>query len=190
MYSFHPCISLQCHFIPSHIRKEHVFLAVPCPLHLWQNDRDLSRASLVTRGWNGYRNKNQHRILNLEKNILPPLQPGLEPATFRLRVRRFMTGPSPFTHRTRIKQILYTHHKTSPRPEIKHSVVFSSDQDGIYALGNAHMCSTPSLRSFPSVAFETVPMFVRLTMALSRPFKEDCVALPLSTPLSFRPSMV
>ena len=45
------------------------------------------------------------------------------------------------------------------------------------------MRSTPSLGSFPSVAFETVPMFVRLTMALSRPFKEDRLALPLSTPL-------
>ena len=33
---------------------------------------------------------------------------------------------------------------------------FSSVQDGIYAL----MLSTLSLRSFPNVAFETVPMFV------------------------------
>ena len=37
---------------------------------------------------------------------------------------------------------------------------FSSVQDGIYALGKARMCSTPSLGSFPSVAFETVPMLV------------------------------
>ena len=34
----------------------------------------------------------------------------------------------------------------------------SSVQGGIYTLGNAHMRSaTPSLRSFPIVAFETVP---------------------------------
>ena len=39
------------------------------------------------------------------------------------------------------------------------------------------MHSTPSLQSFPNVAFETVPMFVWLTMALSHPFKEDCLAL-------------
>ena len=39
-------------------------------------------------------------------------------------------------------------------------VQFSSVQDCIYALGKAHMRSTPSLRSFPNVAFETVPMFV------------------------------
>ena len=57
-------------------------------------------------------------------------------------------------------------------------------------LGEAHMRSTTSLRSFPNDAFETVPMFVWLTMALSRPFKEDRRALPLSTPLSSRRSMV
>ena len=45
------------------------------------------------------------------------------------------------------------------------------------------MRSTTSLRSFPNVAFETVPMFVLLTMVLSRPFKEDRRALPLSVPL-------
>ena len=49
----------------------------------------------------------------------------------------------------------------------------SSIQGDIYALGKAHMRSTPSLRSFPNVAFETAPMFVWLTMAISRPFKED-----------------
>ena len=43
---------------------------------------------------------------------------------------------------------------------------------------------------FPNVAFETVPMFVWLTMAFPRPFKEDRLALPLSTPLSSRRSMV
>jgi len=55
--------------------------------------------------------------------------------------------------------------------------LFSSVQDGIYALGKAHMRSTPSLRSFPNLAFETVPVFNWLTMALSCPFKEDCPAL-------------
>ena len=32
-------------------------------------------------------------------------------------------------------------------------------QDGIYALGKAHIRSIPSLRRFPNIAFETVPMF-------------------------------
>ena len=52
------------------------------------------------------------------------------------------------------------------------------------------MHSTLSIRGFPNVAFETVPVFVWLTMALSRPFKEDRLALPLSTPLSSRRSMM
>ena len=44
------------------------------------------------------------------------------------------------------------------------------------------MCSNPSLRSFLNFAFETVLMSIRLTMALSHPFKEGCLVLPLSTP--------
>ena len=59
--------------------------------------------------------------------------------------------------------------------------MFSSVQDGIYVPGKAHIIhSIPSVRSFPSVAFETVPVFVWLMMAPSRPFKEDRLALPLS----------
>ena len=46
---------------------------------------------MVTRGWNRYRNKSQHRKLTLEKTILPPLLQGFEPATFRSRVRRSIT---------------------------------------------------------------------------------------------------
>ena len=72
-----------CHFMQSHIRKVDACLAVTCHLHFWQNDRDLLRATAVTRGWNGYRNKSQNRKLTVEKKILQPLQPGLEPGTFR-----------------------------------------------------------------------------------------------------------
>ena len=32
-------------------------LAVTCHLRFWQNDRGLLRATAVTRGWNGYRNR-------------------------------------------------------------------------------------------------------------------------------------
>ena len=71
-----------------------------------------------------------------------------------------------------------------------HTVQFSLAQDGIYALGKAHMRSTPSLWSFLNVAYETAPMVIWLTMALSRPFREDRLALPLSTPLSSRRSVV
>ena len=37
---------------------------------------------------------------------------------------------------------------------------FSSVQYGVYAFGKACMRPTPSLRSFPNVAFKTIPMFV------------------------------
>ena len=77
-----------CHFMQSHRRKVYAFLAVTCHLQFWQNDRDLLRATVVTRGWNGYRNQSQHRKWTLEKKILPPLQQGFEPATFQSRVRR------------------------------------------------------------------------------------------------------
>ena len=76
--------------MPKHgsIRKVYACLAVTCHLHFWQNDRDFLRATVVTRGWNGYRNKSQHRKSTLEKKILLPFQQGFEPATFQSRVRR------------------------------------------------------------------------------------------------------
>ena len=39
-----------CHFMQSHIHNVCACLAVTCHLHLWQNDRDLLRATAVTRG--------------------------------------------------------------------------------------------------------------------------------------------
>ena len=84
---FTPCNHAQCHFMQSHIRKVYAYLTVTCQLHFWQNDRGLLRATAVTRGWNEYRNKSQHRKLALEKKILPPLLPGFEPATFWSWVR-------------------------------------------------------------------------------------------------------
>ena len=77
-----------CRFMQSHIRKVCACLAVTCHLHFWQNDRDLLRAAAVTRGWNRYQNRSQHRKSTLEKKILPPLLQGFEPATFQSRVRR------------------------------------------------------------------------------------------------------
>ena len=77
----------EARFNKSHIRKVDACLAVTCHLHFWQNDRDFLRATVVTRGWNGYRNKSQHRKSTLEKKILPPFQQGFEPATFQSRVR-------------------------------------------------------------------------------------------------------
>ena len=45
------------HFMQSNIRKVHVYLAVTCHLHFWQNDWGLLRATAVTHGLNGYWNK-------------------------------------------------------------------------------------------------------------------------------------
>ena len=78
-YSHAPVYSV---FIQSHIRRVHVRLAVTCHLYLWQNDRELLRATAVTRGWNGYGNKSQHRKLTMEKNILQPLMRGSNPGLF------------------------------------------------------------------------------------------------------------
>jgi len=77
-----------CHFTQNRIRKVYACLAVTCHLHFWQNDRDILRATAVTRVCNGYRNKSQHRKLTKENKILPPLLQGFEPATFQSRVRR------------------------------------------------------------------------------------------------------
>ena len=87
-----------CYFMQSHLRKVYACLAVTCHLHFWQNDRDLLRATAVTRGWNGYRNKSQHRKSTLEKKILPPLQQGFEPVTFQSRVRRSNHWAIPAVH--------------------------------------------------------------------------------------------
>ena len=81
-----PCNHAPCHFMQSHIRKVYACLAVTCHLHFWQNDRDLLLATAVTRGWNVYQNKSQHRKLTLEKKILPPFLQGFEPTTFQSQV--------------------------------------------------------------------------------------------------------
>ena len=53
------------------------------------------RATVVTQGWNGYRNKSQHRKTTLEKiKTLPPLLQGLEPAT-RVRLSNHRAIPTP-----------------------------------------------------------------------------------------------
>ena len=68
----------------SRIRRVHAYLTVTCrQLHFWQNGPDLLRATAVTRWWNEYWNKSQHKQLTLEKKILLLLLLGLELTTFR-----------------------------------------------------------------------------------------------------------
>ena len=78
-----PYNHVPCYFRQSHICKMYVGLAVTGHLHFWQNDQDLLCATVVTWGWNGYRNKSQHRKSTLEKKILLPLLQGFKPATFQ-----------------------------------------------------------------------------------------------------------
>ena len=53
--TMHHIISLYAK--PHNLRRVHACFAVTCHLLFWQNYRDLLRATAVTRGWNGYRNK-------------------------------------------------------------------------------------------------------------------------------------
>ena len=39
-----------CHFMQSHIRKVHAYLAVTCHLHFWHHDQGLLRAAVITLG--------------------------------------------------------------------------------------------------------------------------------------------
>ena len=85
----------EARFNKIHIRKVYACLAVTCHLHFWQNDRDFLRATVVARGWNGYRNKSQHRKSTLEKKILPPFQQGFEPRPFNHESGALTTELSP-----------------------------------------------------------------------------------------------
>ena len=69
-YTIQPCtMSLQSN---PHTQDACVFSCnlPPALLAEWPG---LLRSTAVTRGWNGYRNKSQHRKFTLEKKILPPL---------------------------------------------------------------------------------------------------------------------
>ena len=63
----------------SHIRKVHACLAVTCHLHFWQNGQDLLvlRATAVTRGWNGYRNKSAQKLVDPGEENSPAAPEGI-----------------------------------------------------------------------------------------------------------------
>ena len=69
-----PCHVPSCKAI---IHRLHACVAVTCQLHFWQNDLDLLLATAVTRGWKGYRDQSQHRILTPEKRNVPLFLQGL-----------------------------------------------------------------------------------------------------------------
>ena len=82
-----------CHFMHSHIRTVYACLAVTCHLHFWQNDRDLTCYCGNT-GWNGYRNKSQHRKSTLEKKILRRSCRDSNPRPFNHESGALTTEPS------------------------------------------------------------------------------------------------
>ena len=51
----------------------HVWLAVTCYLHFWQNNGDLSCATAVTAGWNRCQNKSAQEVDPEEENL--PIAP-------------------------------------------------------------------------------------------------------------------
>ena len=65
--------------------------------------------------------------------------------------------------------------RQSPSQDDVHSMCRLLVQfNGIYALGEAHnhALHLVSRKVFPTAAFETVPIIVQQTMAISRPFQE------------------
>ena len=90
-----------CHFMQSHIVRVHACLVVTCHLHFWQNDPDLLHATAVTWGWNGHRNKSQHRKLTQEKKILLLF---LEPETFRSWVQHPNHWAIPTPHKIKYRE--------------------------------------------------------------------------------------
>ena len=67
----------EARFNKSHIRKVYACLAVTCHLHFWQNDRDFLRATVVTRGWNGYRKKESAQKVDPGEENYPAVPAGI-----------------------------------------------------------------------------------------------------------------
>ena len=76
-----------------HICMLHVCLAETCHLHFWQNGWDLLYATAVTRVWNKYRNKRQHR----EENSPTVPARTQTPETFWSQVHHSTAEPSPLS---------------------------------------------------------------------------------------------
>ena len=67
------------HFMQNHIRRLHACLAVTCHLHFWQNDRELLRATVMTRWWNDDVGLNVliSRVWDGYRNILKSVSPAI-----------------------------------------------------------------------------------------------------------------
>ena len=96
---------LHCHFIRSHIRRVHVCSAVTCHFHVWHNVRCLLRTTAVTWPWNRYRSKSQHKNVDPREENCSAARTGLEPATFRSRIRRSTAELCPPPNNNDLKEI-------------------------------------------------------------------------------------
>ena len=103
------------HFMQSHILKVHAYLAVTCHLRFWQNDRDLLRATAVTRGWNGPRNNSQHSKQPIHSPVFTDAPP---PRRSRVRPSRMQYGCSSSLRKVTIKTRLSAGTTISPVPTL------------------------------------------------------------------------
>ena len=53
LFSLSSLLSPCSHFMQSHIRKVHAYLAGTCHLHFWKNDQGLLHAAAIKWGWKG-----------------------------------------------------------------------------------------------------------------------------------------
>ena len=162
----------------SHIHKVYACLAVTCHPHFWQNDQDPLRATAVTQGWNGYRNKSQHKKSTPEKKILPPLLQGFELATFQSQVRRSnhwaipaplswcRTGWGPHQAYGQHKYLLQSHHLSIQMTQLTtRKLVLNHYADCIYICMYTNVkqlhpiirLPMPSLTSHQQIAFSSHP---------------------------------
>ena len=90
------CLCILC--IPYNHAQPHLYgvCMFTCNLHFWQNDRGLLHATVITWGWNRYRNKSQHKKLTLEK-IFTLLLQGLNQQTFDHESGTLATELSPLS---------------------------------------------------------------------------------------------
>ena len=106
------------HFMQSHVRRVHTCLAVTCTFGRMTGIYYVLLRYQVGE-WNGYRSKSQHRKLTLDNNKnLPQVRPGLEPATFRLRVRRSTTELFPLPIRNVTHRALDSRDTTTVRNRV------------------------------------------------------------------------
>ena len=61
LYTIQPCTCLQCHFIWSHIHGVHLYWAVTCHLHFWQNDKCQKTMGTLPQVWAGDQNHRRWR---------------------------------------------------------------------------------------------------------------------------------